>query len=233
MTQKFDKGDTFLNKITVATPCPADWNQMVGDEMVRFCESCALSVYNLSSLTTHEAEALILKHEGRLCVRFFRRSDGTMMTQDCPVGLQIVYRRSVKLKDLSRNKRMKLSGKTVASILLVTVAGVYSLVVQAEPLNNLKPLELKPVEIVGGMLPPGFKFENPTSLPTSSTSNPTKTTSQDSLTVPEKSDSKEIPNAKPKAPSLKTPQVSPTLFQGNVAMPVKEESKAIQPKFSK
>ena len=26
--------------------------------------------------------------QGRLCVRFYRRADGTVLTQDCPVGLR-------------------------------------------------------------------------------------------------------------------------------------------------
>jgi hypothetical protein len=35
-------------------------------------------------MTRPDAEALIAKHEGkRLCARFYRRPDGTVMTQDC------------------------------------------------------------------------------------------------------------------------------------------------------
>ena len=76
-----------LDKVDVAAPCPARWEDMKGGERVRFCEQCRLNVYNLSSMERAEAERLVNETEGRLCVRFFRRADGTMLTDDCPVGL--------------------------------------------------------------------------------------------------------------------------------------------------
>jgi hypothetical protein len=36
-----------------------------------------------------EAEALAAKTEGRRCVRFYVRADGTVLTDDCPVGLRL------------------------------------------------------------------------------------------------------------------------------------------------
>ena len=65
---------------------------MQGDERVRFCEQCALHVYNLSAMTASEAENLVLEKEGHLCVRFFQRNDGTVLTQDCPRGLAALGR---------------------------------------------------------------------------------------------------------------------------------------------
>jgi hypothetical protein len=82
-----------LDSIGIARPCGADWNDMQGDDRVRFCRLCQLSVYNLSGMKREEAEALVCSREGRLCVRFFRRPDGTLLTQDCPVGLAAVKRR--------------------------------------------------------------------------------------------------------------------------------------------
>jgi hypothetical protein len=77
-----------LHGLKVAKPCPASWEAMVGDDRVRRCELCQLNVYNISELTRPEAEALVARSEGtRLCVRFFRREDGTVLTQDCPVGV--------------------------------------------------------------------------------------------------------------------------------------------------
>jgi hypothetical protein len=66
---------------------------MVGDERVRFCAQCELNVYNLSGMTRREAEALVAGTEGRLCVRFYRRSDGTILTRNCPIGLRAIRRR--------------------------------------------------------------------------------------------------------------------------------------------
>jgi hypothetical protein len=82
-----------LDDLKVAAPCSADWGAMTGGERVRFCARCELNVYNLSGMTRAEAEALITNTEGRLCVRFFRRADGTVLTENCPVGLRALKRR--------------------------------------------------------------------------------------------------------------------------------------------
>ena len=59
---------------------------MPGDERQRHCDRCALQVYNLSAMTRREISDLVSKAEGRVCGRFFRRQDGTLLTRDCPVG---------------------------------------------------------------------------------------------------------------------------------------------------
>ena len=82
-----------LDNISVASPCPANWDAMFGDDRKRFCGDCKLHVYNLSDMTRTAAENLIQNSEGRLCVRFFRRADGTILTKNCPVGWQAVKRR--------------------------------------------------------------------------------------------------------------------------------------------
>jgi hypothetical protein len=84
-----------LDHLRIAAPCSADWDQMFSfeDKRVRFCSQCNLNVYNLSDMSRQEAEALINKTEGRLCVRFYRRADGSILTQNCPVGLRVIRRR--------------------------------------------------------------------------------------------------------------------------------------------
>jgi hypothetical protein len=71
----------------VATPCSADWAAMSGDDRVRSCGACQQMVYNLSDMTRAEAEALVVEREGKLCVRYFRRTDGTILFADCSVGV--------------------------------------------------------------------------------------------------------------------------------------------------
>jgi len=82
-----------LDRVTVAAPCSAAWDEMIGDERARFCGQCQRNVYNLSGMTRREAEALIAGAEGRLCIRFYRRADGTILTENCPVGLRALKRR--------------------------------------------------------------------------------------------------------------------------------------------
>ncbi len=77
---------TILDDIRIASPCPAEWEEMAGDDRARFCSNCSKHVYNISAMTAEEATTLILGREGRLCVRIYRRNDGTVLTADCPVG---------------------------------------------------------------------------------------------------------------------------------------------------
>lgn len=75
-----------LDNIKIASPCSADWQEMYGDDQKRYCSYCKLNVYNLSEMTRAEAEKFLFEAEGRICVRLYKRSDGTVITQDCPVG---------------------------------------------------------------------------------------------------------------------------------------------------
>lgn len=78
-----------LDQVRVASPCNASWDEMLGDDRVRFCTSCEKNVFNLSAMSREDAERLIQERlgGGELCVRFYQRADGTVMTQDCPVGV--------------------------------------------------------------------------------------------------------------------------------------------------
>ncbi len=86
-----------LDNIRIAQPCKADWDSMKGNDRVRHCAECNLNVYNLSEMTKDEAEQLVLHTEGRLCVRFFRRRDGRVLTSDCPVGVRALRYRFLLL----------------------------------------------------------------------------------------------------------------------------------------
>jgi hypothetical protein len=87
------RGLPMLDDVRVAAPCKANWDEMVGDDHVRFCGQCEKNVYNLSSLSRDEAEALLIAREGKMCVRLYRRDDGTVLTDDCPVGVKKRRRR--------------------------------------------------------------------------------------------------------------------------------------------
>ena len=84
-----------LDEIRIASPCKVSWDEMAGDEQSRHCGLCRLNVYDLSAMTREAAEALIREREGRLCVRLYRRSDGTVLTSDCPARRQSIRRRLV------------------------------------------------------------------------------------------------------------------------------------------
>ncbi|MEP7038660.1 MAG: hypothetical protein ABI891_09965 [Acidobacteriota bacterium] len=85
-----------LENIKIASPCAADWDAMIGNERSRHCGDCKLNVYNLSEMTRQEAENFLIQAEGRVCVRYFKRADGTILTKDCPIGWKAIKRRVSK-----------------------------------------------------------------------------------------------------------------------------------------
>ena len=85
-----------LDDVRVASPCDASWEAMKGDARVRFCDACEKQVYNLSAMPRLDAERLIAEHEGSVCIRLYRRTDGTVLTADCPVGRRRVRMRRVR-----------------------------------------------------------------------------------------------------------------------------------------
>lgn len=76
----------FLDNLRIASPCNESWDDMVGDQRTRFCARCQKSVHNVSEMTRDEAETFLQSTAGAACVRMYQRTDGTVLTADCPVG---------------------------------------------------------------------------------------------------------------------------------------------------
>jgi hypothetical protein len=92
MEQRFN-----INQLRVASPCQMAWAEMAGDERVRHCDDCRLNVYNTAEMTRAEVERMVMGAEGRVCIRMYRRADGTVLTRDCPAGLRAYARRVSRL----------------------------------------------------------------------------------------------------------------------------------------
>ena len=105
-----------LPNIRVASPCSADWAKMTGDARVRACADCNKNVYNISEMTRDEAEALILAKEGRLCVRYYQRKDGTILLKDCVIG--VAQKRKRRL--IAAGAAALLAGGGAATFLITT-----------------------------------------------------------------------------------------------------------------
>ncbi|MGB8509868.1 MAG: carboxypeptidase-like regulatory domain-containing protein [Pyrinomonadaceae bacterium] len=69
-----------IESISVASPCASDWDDMAGDDQVRFCGRCDKTVFNLSAMTRREAEETIARTQGHLCARFVRLPGGMILT---------------------------------------------------------------------------------------------------------------------------------------------------------
>jgi hypothetical protein len=100
-----------LENLRIATPCNADWDDMAGDERVRFCGLCEKNVYNLSAMSRADAEALVRAREGRMCIRMYQRSDGTVLTSDCPEG--------VRREKLRHRIRARIAAMTASAALVI------------------------------------------------------------------------------------------------------------------
>jgi hypothetical protein len=107
-----------IDRLTVASPCPAKWDQMDGDDHARFCHQCSKHVYNFQSMSEQEILNMLASRD-EVCGRFYRRSDGTILTADCPVGV-------------SRRRRF-------ARKVAMNVAAMASLAITAVTFGAIKP----------------------------------------------------------------------------------------------
>jgi hypothetical protein len=82
--------EDLTRRATLASPCTAKWEEMDGDQRQRFCNQCQLSVLNASEMSDEEVmlSIMALQTGKRVCMRIYRRADGTILTKDCPVGLR-------------------------------------------------------------------------------------------------------------------------------------------------
>ena len=150
-----------LDHVRVASPCEVDWDQMIGSERVRFCGQCSLNVYNLSAMTRADAESLIASTEGRLCVRFYRRRDGSIITDDCPVGLRAIRR------------RVSYIARAVGSMVLGLFAGLgvheaFSAIVPLVPQRTMGVIARRvesPVSVQGQSIAEDLTLENGRMMP--------------------------------------------------------------------
>lgn len=122
---------------------------MKGDDRQRFCGQCEKSVYNVSAMSRAEAEAL-LQGPGELpCVRFYQRTDGTILTADCPVGVV----RKLRL-------RWAAAMMTVAATVLASLGMFFGrrpdalvsrlLLSSAEARSRASDAPVRPVPVAGG-----------------------------------------------------------------------------------
>ena len=83
-----------VDGVEIATPCEVSWDSMYGDDRVRHCGSCRQNVYNVAQLTRGQALQLISRRE-KVCLRIYRRPDGTVVTADCWSRLRAARKRGV------------------------------------------------------------------------------------------------------------------------------------------
>lgn len=82
------------NQIEIATPCQEDWNSMIGNDRIRFCHHCQLSVHDISEMNRKQLRKLISQSKERLCVRY---EEPVFEKKHPPLLLHRIGRRTSKI----------------------------------------------------------------------------------------------------------------------------------------
>jgi hypothetical protein len=86
-----------IDRFKVASPCSEDWDEMRGDDRIRFCSHCNLEVHNFSAMTRREIQDLVARSNGRLCARYIHTPKGQIKTLDYTPPLVAIARRASRI----------------------------------------------------------------------------------------------------------------------------------------
>ncbi|MBS1953767.1 MAG: hypothetical protein JST89_06275 [Cyanobacteria bacterium SZAS-4] len=77
-----DDLNSLMRSARIKSPCSVDWESMSGDDRIKLCGKCDLEVINTLVLSDAEVRHALLRVQNgeRVCMRFFRRADGTFIT---------------------------------------------------------------------------------------------------------------------------------------------------------
>jgi hypothetical protein len=103
-----------LDQIRITSPCTVDWDAMIGNDRVRFCQHCSLSVHDLSNVTRKKALRLIARSGGRLCIRYVALPNGSIATRT-PSHLYRITRPASRLAAGAFGVTLTVSTAAVAS----------------------------------------------------------------------------------------------------------------------
>ncbi len=103
-----------LDTIRVESPCETSWDSMIGNDQVRFCEHCNLTVQDLSQLTRKRALRLVRASKGRLCIRYQSRPDGSLVTRSAPQKVYHIGRRASRIAAGAFSATLSLSSGAAA-----------------------------------------------------------------------------------------------------------------------
>lgn len=80
-----------VEHIVIQAPCQVGWDEMTGDDMIRFCGQCRKNVHNLSTLPDDRlAEVLAERKIKETCVIMSKDKNGRVRFDNCPVALRKV-----------------------------------------------------------------------------------------------------------------------------------------------
>ena len=100
---------SFIDSIRVNDPCNENWDEMTGNDRVRFCSHCSKNVNDISKLTRKHALRLVRESNGQLCVRYVQHPK-----TKAPIFADRLYQ-------ISRRAPLMAAGVMTASLSLATM----------------------------------------------------------------------------------------------------------------
>lgn len=79
-------------ELRIPAPCDVPWDSMIGNDRVRFCEHCQLTVHHIDLNSPKQMKRLIARSKGRLCVNYLNPAPHKPVT---PILYKIGRRTSV------------------------------------------------------------------------------------------------------------------------------------------
>jgi hypothetical protein len=136
----------FLDSIDVKSPCSESWDEMTGNDEIRFCAHCAKDVHNLSAMNRIEAEKLVRQSNGGICIRIEKNPSGKSNAAP-PKPVQIKRRATFA------------AGVLAASLTLATVSYAQGEAIvpkdnskQSQKNKSAKPAERQVFSIISGQI---------------------------------------------------------------------------------
>jgi Carboxypeptidase regulatory-like domain/Ankyrin repeats (3 copies)/Ankyrin repeat len=121
-----------FQQLRIASPCSVEWDSMIGNDRVRFCEHCRLSVHHIDSLNRKQIRRLIARSHGRVCVNYTRPHQ----TQTTLPILHKIGRRTSALAAGAFSATLGLSAATASTQPNFRRPSFANAVVSAAVLNN-------------------------------------------------------------------------------------------------
>ena len=102
------------HQLRITSPCSVNWDSMIGNDRVRFCEHCQTAVHNLDLTSRKQVRRLIARSEGRVCVSYRQPAAETTRISATPI-LHKIGRRTAKIAAGAFSASLSISSAVAAT----------------------------------------------------------------------------------------------------------------------
>lgn len=138
-----------IDGLEIATPCQVPWDSLPGGARVRHCGKCKQNVYNIEAMSRGEALRLVAAREGQVCLRIFRRPDGTVVTAGCWSRLRAARARGVS----AFLAVLVVAALAELAAMAVGILGLRRLTDSARTMGALESARIAPVAVPAALSP--------------------------------------------------------------------------------